>query len=91
MGSVLEVVEGEEHHHFLAKSNFTPYLLLIALSVHGFFEGIALGIQPSFNDVVILAIAIVAHKWAESFTLVYFYIINREFHFIKLIQNREDL
>lgn len=76
IGSALDVVEGEEHHHFLAKSNFTPYLLLIALSCHGFFEGIALGIQSSFNSVSMLAIAILAHKWAESFTLVYILLLN---------------
>lgn len=64
------MIEGEDHHHFIAKSNLTPYLLLIALSIHGFFEGLALGIQDEFNSVMILAIAIIAHKWAESFTLV---------------------
>jgi len=69
-GSILEIDEDEHHHHFKAKSNLTPYLLLIALSVHGFFEGIALGIQNSLKDAIILAVAILAHKWAESFTLV---------------------
>ena len=54
----------------MAKSNLTPYLLLIALSIHGFFEGLALGIQEEYNSIFILAIAILAHKWAESFTLV---------------------
>jgi len=54
----------------VAKSNLTPYLLLVALSIHGFFEGLALGIQNDINSIMILAIAIIAHKWAESFTLV---------------------
>ncbi len=48
----------------------TPYLLLVALSLHGFFEGIALGVQPEVNGTLFLAFAIVAHKWAEAFTLV---------------------
>ena len=61
--------EGAEKHHFNPKSNLTPYLLLIALSVHGLFEGTALGVQRELKDTVFLAIAIVAHKWAESFTL----------------------
>jgi len=64
------MIEGDEHHHFVAKSNLTPYLLLIALSIHGFFEGLALGIQTEFESILILSIAIIAHKWAESFTLV---------------------
>ena len=56
-------------HHFNPKSNLTPYILLIALSVHGLFEGTALGIQKNFKDCIFLGIAIVSHKWAESFTL----------------------
>lgn len=57
---------------FKPKSNLTPFLLLIALSLHGFFEGVALGIQKDSQDVMFLAIAILSHKWAESFTLVNF-------------------
>jgi zinc transporter ZupT len=62
---------------FVPKSNLTPYLLLVALSLHGFFEGVALGIQKESKDVMFLAIAILSHKWAESFTLV----INKFFCF----------
>lgn len=51
-------------------NNITPYLLLIALSMHGFFEGFAMGIQAKFENTIFLAIAIISHKWAESFTLV---------------------
>jgi zinc transporter ZupT len=55
---------------FKPKSSLTPFLLLIALSLHGFFEGIALGIQSELNGVLFLAAAILSHKWAEAFTLV---------------------
>jgi zinc transporter ZupT len=55
---------------FKPKSNITPFLLLIALSLHGFFEGIALGIQGAVKDTLFLFIAIISHKWAEAFTLV---------------------
>lgn len=55
---------------FKPKSNLTPFLLLIALSLHGFFEGIALGIQSEFQGTIFLFIAIVSHKWAEALTLV---------------------
>lgn len=57
------------HKEFIPNSNFTPYLLLIALSFHGLFEGIALGLQKGFNDTLFLFIAIISHKWAEAFTL----------------------
>jgi len=58
--------EGEE---FVPKSNITPYLLLAALSFHGLFEGIAMGLQGGYNDTLFLFIAIISHKWAEAFTL----------------------
>ena len=50
--------------------NMTPFLLLLALSMHGFFEGIALGVQQTIEGILKLAFAILAHKWAEAFTLV---------------------
>jgi len=54
---------------FVPKSNITPYLLLVALSFHGLFEGIALGLQKGTKDTLFLFIAIISHKWAEAFTL----------------------
>jgi len=56
-------------------SNLTPYLLLAALSFHGFFEGTALGLQKAFKSTSSLLIAILAHKWAEALTLVIILII----------------
>ena len=46
-----------------------------ALALHGFFEGIALGVQSEAEGVIFLGIAILAHKWAEAFTLVNIIII----------------
>jgi len=51
-------------------SSITPYLLLLALSLHGFFEGVALGVQGNVQGALKLVFAILAHKWAEAFTLV---------------------
>lgn len=62
--------EVEKKKEFKPKSSLTPFLLLIALSLHGFFEGIALGIQDNLDGILFLAGAIIAHKWAEAFTLV---------------------
>lgn len=50
-------------------SSLTPYLLLIALSFHGLFEGIALGLQKNAKSSISLLLAILAHKWAEALTL----------------------
>ncbi len=51
------------------KNTLTPYVLLMALSLHGIFEGIALGVLNSNSECIVLFIAIIAHKWAESFAL----------------------
>lgn len=65
-------LEKQSNESFKPKSSLTPFLLLIALSLHGFFEGVALGIQSELNGVLFLAAAILSHKWAEAFTLVNF-------------------
>ena len=45
---------------------------MFALSIHGLFEGVALGIQRNPNGTIIMFLAILAHKWAEAFSLVKF-------------------
>lgn len=62
-------VATHDHHHPKPGSSFTPFILLIALSLHGFFEGVALGISGELQGVLFLVGAICAHKWAESLTL----------------------
>lgn len=49
--------------------NCTPFVLMIALSVHACFEGLALGLQRSFVDTLNIMIAIVIHKGAASSAL----------------------
>ena len=64
--------EHDEHdhsHEHGKKVGITPYILLLALGFHGFFEGMALGIQGEVRDTLFLALAIAAHKWAASLTL----------------------
>ncbi len=50
-------------------SSATPYLLLAALCLDGFFEGIALGIQSNWFNVLFVAIAIVINKISVAFSL----------------------
>ncbi len=65
----------------------TPYILLIALSLHGLFEGTALGVMKTMRNTIFLLLAILAHKWAESFALgISFYKSGTEKgNFIKMI------
>ena len=62
-------VNNDEIHPFHPTSLLTPYILLIALSLHGLFEGTALGVMTKMRTTLFLFIAILAHKWAESFAL----------------------
>ncbi len=52
-----------EHSH--AGRQAVGWVLLLALSVHAFIEGIALGVERGSS----LLIAILAHKWIEAFSL----------------------
>ena len=47
----------------------TPYILMIALSVHSIFEGMALGLSKNETDVINMLIAILIHKGAAGSSL----------------------
>jgi len=64
-----EIKSNNQEAQIKQSSELTPYLLLAALSFHGLFEGIALGLQRSAKATISLALAILAHKWAEALTL----------------------
>ena len=49
--------------------NMTPFVLMIALSVHSLFEGIAVGITKDFESVGALIAAIALHKGAAACSL----------------------
>jgi zinc transporter ZupT len=68
-------------------SNATPYLLLAALCLDGFFEGIALGIQSSWKNVLFVAGGIIINKIAVGFSLgISFKKSNTDIHtFIRFI------
>lgn len=50
-------------------SNAFAILATVMLSVHAFLMGAALGLSASLAVAVMILLAIVAHKWAESFSL----------------------
>ena len=47
----------------------SPYLLMIALSVHSIFEGLALGLAKTETAVMNMVIAILAHKGTAALSL----------------------
>ena len=73
--------EGENQAHDLRTSmadtkkkssccpNMTPFILMIALSVHSIFEGMALGLQSDMASVMNMVIAVCIHKGAASSSL----------------------
>ena len=79
--------EQKNDHIFNPTSSITPYILLIALSVHGIFEGMALGVMNTIKECSILFSAIILHKWAAAFALgISFYKSGTEKElFIKMI------
>ena len=86
--NIIEINNSQKNNHLLnPTSSITPYILLIALSVHGIFEGIALGVMNTIKDCSILFSAIILHKWAASFALgISFYKSGTERElFIKMI------
>ncbi|CAL8469723.1 g9265 [Coccomyxa elongata] len=47
----------------------SPSLLLLAMCIHGIFEGLVLGLQDTKVGAVTVLIALVSHKWVESIAL----------------------
>jgi len=52
-----------------AIAKLLPYVLMIVLSVHSIIAGITLGVAQTTPDMAPLFIAIISHKWTESFAL----------------------
>ena len=51
------------------KCDLTPVVLMIALSTHALFEGIAVGLVDKVSDIWTYIIAIGLHKWAAAMSL----------------------
>lgn len=68
MSMAVKPPESDDDHHG-HKCDLTPVVLMIALSVHAIFEGIALGLLPGLSEVINLVISIVIHKFAEGMSI----------------------
>lgn len=51
------------------KQALTSYLIILALSIHALFEGLALGLQDNSNELFYMLLAIVLHKWVEALSI----------------------
>lgn len=70
---VTEISKGEE-----GRGQVRSVLLLTALSFHGVFEGMALGLQAQENDVWVMCVAVGVHRGILSFGLSLQYARNFE-------------
>ena len=63
------VIDGLELVEKKRCCNMTPFILMLALSVHATFEGLACGLTGDLNSVLSIMLAIVIHKGAASSAL----------------------
>ena len=66
---LLEHYASEVKHHETISSPAIATLAVIMLSVHSLFAGAALGLSNSITTSLLILVAIIAHKWAASFSL----------------------
>ena len=77
----------EKQKKEIQNKRLTAYVMLLALSIHGIFECLALGIQSTLKHTVFLFIALMIHKWAEAFSLGIFFVKGKlsQKHYMLLI------
>ncbi len=57
------------HHHLLDHSSLRSYLLLVALTFHSLFEGLAIGLQEVSGQLFSIFTAVIVHKAVMAFSL----------------------
>lgn len=65
----LEHLGDEIYTHKGANNPGFAILAFIMLSIHSFLAGAALGLSSQLSVIIVLLLAILAHKWAASFAL----------------------
>jgi len=48
---------------------WVPFILLIIISVHSVISGIAIGVKPTIETTLSIFVAVISHKWVESFAV----------------------
>lgn len=64
-----DVKEHQQGHGCCSHGKSFALIAFAMLSLHAFLESAALGLSQDFSIVIMLALAIFAHKWAECFAL----------------------
>ena len=60
------------HHHsspIVQNSSLRSLMLLLALSLHSVFEGLAIGLQETTGDLISITVAVISHKAVMAFSL----------------------
>lgn len=65
----LEHLSHELQHHDGGSGNSLAILAVVMLGVHSYLEGAALGLSLTVSVMLMLFLAILAHKWAAAFAL----------------------
>lgn len=66
---LLEHIGMELTHSSLKNTPIITLITVFMLAVHSLLEGAALGAAQTFIDLLAISVAILAHKWAASFSL----------------------
>ncbi|GJM06882.1 MAG: zinc transporter [marine bacterium B5-7] len=66
---LLEHIEREIQHHQGESSKRFAVIAVLMLSLHSFLAGAALGLTEHVSIAFVMLLAILAHKWAASFSL----------------------
>lgn len=66
---LVEHMGREIYEHATEASPVFAVLAVAMLSTHGFLAGVALGLSRALSVFTLILLAILAHKWAESFAL----------------------
>lgn len=63
--------QNEQHKHAAMTQDGRSFAIIavLMLSIHSFLAGAALGLSTNLTDLIVIGIAIFAHKWAASFAL----------------------
>jgi len=54
----------------IPKEHISTYLLLLAISIHSLFEGIAVGLLKDTREIFYMLLAVCFHKWVEALSVV---------------------
>ena len=64
------IVSGQNHgSEVFVHSPFRSVLLIIALTFHSLFEGLAIGLQQELGKLISIFLAVVVHKAVMAFSL----------------------